>query len=93
MILLDQLGARPDWNKHFWQAFEQWLPENQRKKMSHQMLVQWIEIYRYLFNYVFEKRGYSVAGSPGEIGDIVEELNIGFLNAQQSESAHSPNDT
>lgn len=80
VILLDQLGARPDWNKHFWQAFEQWLPENQRKKMSHQMLVQWIEIYRYLYNYIFVERGYCTSINPAEVCDIVREINVSVFN-------------
>ncbi|MEL6091100.1 hypothetical protein [Plesiomonas shigelloides] len=83
--LREILGSRPDWNDVFWFRFQQWLPQKQRQKISHHQLVQWLEIFRYLYNYIFESRGFCSLGNPSNIDDIVTELNHAFLS-----TAHKP---
>ncbi|WEM45289.1 hypothetical protein PTW35_19575 (plasmid) [Photobacterium sp. DA100] len=43
--------TRPDWHNQFWCHFDNWLPASYRSKISHAQLMQWIGIFRYLYNF------------------------------------------
>ncbi|AJR06287.1 hypothetical protein H744_1c1264 [Photobacterium gaetbulicola Gung47] len=43
--------TRPDWHNQFWGHFDNWLPASYRSKISHAQLMQWIGIFRYLYNF------------------------------------------
>lgn len=49
--LQNTVPTRPDWHTHFWHHFDAWLPSSHRQRISHTQLLQWISIFRYLYNF------------------------------------------
>lgn len=69
-----EIPEKLDWNEEFWQQFELWLPEEARRKIKFKILTQWMEIFRYFYNYVHEQRV-----DKSIIPDNVDVKNIGSL--------------
>ncbi|MDX1302297.1 hypothetical protein [Photobacterium sp.] len=44
--------TRPDWNHDFWQQYIEWLPVTYHRKIKCETMVQWLEIFRFIYNYL-----------------------------------------
>lgn len=66
--------TRPDWNQEFWDQFENWLPESERRKTKFRITLQWLEIYRYIYNYVLTDRLPIKNINPRSIASICQSL-------------------
>ncbi|MFV0574369.1 MAG: hypothetical protein ACK5NC_02940 [Vibrio sp.] len=42
--------TQPNWQEDFWLAFDEWLPYEQRNKMSSKYLFHWLNIFRFIHN-------------------------------------------
>ncbi|MGR2767405.1 hypothetical protein ACUYOF_07705 [Photobacterium ganghwense] len=61
--------THPKWHEDFWSTFEQWLPEQQRHRLSHQRVSQWLGIFRYIYN--FCQQPASNGAAPGSNNHVV----------------------
>ncbi|MBB1314097.1 hypothetical protein [Aliivibrio sp. SR45-2] len=81
--LIALFPTHPDWNQLFWDGFHSWISNESTRKISHRYLMQWVKVYRFLYNFI--EVGNRLNTNLSLNMESIEEL-VTFLNNSAIES-------